>query len=402
VLNLIPLGYKRDIWVIFLARITTAVGFAVSMPFFSLYLHNELGIRMTIVGVILMVATVIGAVLGVYGGELSDRHGRKWVMVWSLLWRFVIFAVMGYFIARRANIIIIILLLVANNAFGSFFIPASQSYVADLTTAAKRTSAYGILRIGGNFGWALGLILGGLLIAIDYSTLFYFTAVCMLLGAVLLIRFSKESLRRTAGVVARRVGLKEILSVATDSRFLVFTVICTVIFVVWGQLVYPLSVYSVNNIGITKPQLSILFSVNGLMVVVFQYLITSLIPSRKELSALWIGSVIYGIGYLMVGFSAGMQFLILAVVIITIGEMIVTPTSLSYASIIAGDAHKGRYLGFFNLGQSLGWAVAPLVGGVLLDTYSGRSINIWAVISVLALIAAIGFLLFKRYCHRSA
>jgi MFS family permease len=398
-LKLIPRGYPRDIWVIFSARIITAVGFSVSMPFFSLYMHNELGIKMTVVGVILMLATITGAILGIYGGELSDRRGRKWVMVRSLLWRFAIFAIMGFFIARRANIFIITSLLVANNAFGSFFIPASQSYVADLTGVDKRATAYGLLRIGGNFGWALGLMLGGLLVTIDYSALFYFTAVCMLVGAVLLIRFSKESSCTEAKNKSRPVGLGEILSVATDQRFLKFTIICTLIFMVWGQLVYPLSVYSVNSIGITKPQLSILFSINGLLVVFFQYLVTNLIPPKKELSGLQIGSVIYGIGYLVVGLAAGMNLLVLAVVIITIGEMVVTPTSLSYASIIAKDAHIGRYLGFFNLAQSLGWAVAPLVGGILIDTFTGRSLEMWAIICGLAFLAAIGFSLFKKQFH---
>jgi len=397
-LNLIPRGYPRDIWIIFSARIITAVGFSVSMPFFSLYMHNELGIKMTVVGIILMLATITGAVLGIYGGELSDRRGRKWVMVRSLLWRFVIFTIMGFFIARRANIFIIAFLLVANNAFGSFFIPASQSYVADLTPVEKRTTAYGLLRIGGNFGWALGLMLGGLLVTIDYSTLFFFTSACMLVGAVLLMKFSKESLREAVIYRGRSrpLGFKDILSVAGDRRFLTFTLICAAIFMVWGQLVYPLSVYSVNSVGITKPQLSILFSINGLLVVFLQYLVTNLIPPKKELSGLWIGSIIYGIGYLVVGFASGMNLLILAVIIITIGEMVVTPTSLSYASLIAKKAHTGRYLGFFNLAQSLGWAVAPLVGGILIDIFTGRSLGMWAIICGLALMAAIGFFVFEK------
>lgn len=395
--NLIPRGYPRDIWIIFSARIITAVGFSVSMPFFSLYMHNELGIRMTVVGIILMLATITGAILGIYGGELSDRRGRKWVMVRSLLWRFVIFAIMGFFIARRTNIIIIASLLVANNAFGSFFIPASQSYVADLVPVDRRTTAYGLLRIGGNFGWALGLILGGLLVTIDYSALFYFTSACMLLGAVLLMRFSKESLCGTATGRSRPMGFRDILSVAGDRRFLMFTIICTAIFMVWGQLVYPLSVYSVNSIGITKPQLSILFSINGLLVVFLQYLITNLIPPKKELPGLWVGSIIYGIGFLVVGFASGMNLLVLAVIIITIGEMVVTPTSLSYASLIAEKAHTGRYLGFFNLAQSFGWAAAPLIGGVLIDTFTGRSPAMWTIIFGLALFAAAGFFLFERH-----
>ena len=395
-LSVIPKRYARDIWTIFFARIVTASGFAISMPFFSLYLNNELGIRMTVVGIILMSATLVGAILGVYGGELSDRKGRKWVMVRALIWRFVLFAIMAYFIARRSNIFIITALLIANSAFGAFFIPASQSYVADLTSPEKRTRAYGLLRIGGNFGWALGLIVGGLLVTIDYALLFYFTSLSMFIAAILVIILSKESLPSDRHPQDSRTSIKDMLSVAKDTRFLLFTTICVLVYIVWGQLIYPLSVYSVNVIGITKPQLSILFTINGLMVVFFQYFITNLIPAKRELAALWIGAFVYGFGYLFVGFAGGLSFLIFSVIIITIGEMIVTPTSLSYASIIALDTHKGRYLGFFNLAQSLGWAVAPLIGGILIDTFTGKSISSWAIIASLAFISAIGFIIFGR------
>lgn len=394
--NLIPRGYTRDIWTVFFARIVTAIGFSVSMPYLSLYLHNELGISMTIVGTILMCASVVGAVLGVYGGELSDRRGRKWVMVRALSWRFIIFILMGYVIAKKADVYIITGLLILNSAFGSFFLPASMSYVADLTAEEKRTSAYGLLRIGGNLGWALGPAIGGFLATIDYAYLFYFTGICMLIATVILIKFSKESLSETMLSENKRTSLKEIISVAKDTRFLLFTGICLVLFIAWGQLIYPFAVYSVNRVGITKTQLGVLFSLNGLMVVAFQYFITHLIPVKRLLTALWIGSLIYAVGYFSVGVANSFMFLFVSVIVITTGEMIVSPSSVSYASITADVRHKGRYLGFFNLSHSLGWSFAPLIGGVLLDTFSGMSYYIWGIICAFAVCAAIGFITFKK------
>lgn len=393
--NIIPQGYSRNIWAVFFCRIVTALGFSVSMPYFSLYLHNELGVPMTIAGVILMSAAIIGAVLAVYGGELSDRRGRKWVMVRALFWRFLIFMLMGYVIAKKADIYIITGLLILNSAFGSFFIPASMSYIADLTAEERRTSAYGLLRIGGNLGWALGPAIGGLLATIDYSYLFFFTAGCMFIATIILLKFSKESISESTLLKSKKTSLKEILSVAKDTRFLVFTLICLIIFIVWGQLIFPLSIYGVNRIGITKAQLGILFSINGLLVVLFQYFITNLVPLKKQLTAIIIGSLIYAFGYFTVGLADSFVFLIASVVIITIAEMIVSPTTLSYASIIADPRHKGRYLGFFNLSHSFGWALAPLVGGILLDTFQGRSVFMWLFICVLAVISAFGFFVFK-------
>jgi MFS family permease len=82
--------------------------------------------------------------------------------------------------------------------------------------------------------------------------------------------------------------------------------------------------------------------------------------------------------------------------IITIGEMVITPAGHSYASILADPGHRGRYLGFFNLSQSFGWAFGPLLGGILLDSIPGRSLVIWSIISGLALVSAAGFLVFKK------
>ncbi len=393
--SFIPRGYSSDIWAVFFCRIMTAIGFSVSMPYLSLYFHNELGISMTIVGTILMSASIVGALLGVYGGELSDRMGRRWVMVRALLWRSFIFMLMAYVIARKADIFIIAGLLILNSAFGSFFIPASTSYVADLTGEERRTSAYGLLRIGGNLGWALGPVIGGFIATIDYAYLFLFTGVCMIIATFILLKFSKESLTQATLLRREKTSIRGMLSAARDKRFLVFVIICLIIFIAWGQLIFPFAVYTVNRVGITKTQLGVLFSLNGLMVVVFQYFITSLVPSKRQLTALWIGSLIYAIGYFTVGVATSFVFLIGSVVVITVGEMIVSPTTMSYASIIADPEHKGRYLGFYNVSHSLGWSLAPLVGGVLLDSFTGRSIFIWGIISGLSVIAAGGFILFK-------
>ncbi len=393
--QLIPRGYPKDIWAVFVSRVVTSIGFSVSMPYLSLYFHNELGISMTVVGTILMSASVVGALLGIYGGELSDRMGRRWVMVRALLWRSFVFMLMAYVIARNADIYIIVGLLILNSAFGSFFIPASTSYVADLTREERRTSAYGLLRIGGNLGWALGPVIGGFIATIDYAYLFLLTGVCMLIATYILLKFSKESLSESALVRREKASIKEMLSAARDRRFLVFVIICLIIFISWGQLIFPFAVYAVNRVGITKTQLGALFSLNGLMVVVFQYFTTSLVPLKRQLTALCVGSLIYAVGYFTVGVATSFVFLIGSVVVITVGEMIVSPTTMSYASIIADPAHKGRYLGFFNVSHSLGWSLAPQVGGVLLDTFTGRSLFIWGIISGFSVIAAIGFILFK-------
>lgn len=404
---LLPRGFPSDIWTLFATSIISAVGFSVTMPYMSLYLNNVLHIPMSLVGGILMTAQIIGAVVGLYGGEISDRFGRKFIMVRSLAARFLLFTLIGIIIGKWHNGYVIFVFLLLNSILFSFYIPASQAYVADLTRENQRLKAYGLLRMGGNLGWALGPALGGLLATIDYAYLFFVTAFCMLIATLVLQIFCKESgdfrKRNDESTLPNHtnnkkiaVDLREIFSVLKDRKFLSFTMISLAIFIVWGQLVSPLSIYSVNRIGITKSQLGILFSINGFMVVIFQYFITHLIPEKKELQALWVGSLIYGIGYLTLGFAQNFSFLIFTMVIITIPEMVITPSSQSYASRIARSENRGRYLAFYNLSQTFGWALGPLLGGILLDIFPGRSIYIWVIIFLIAILAAIGFMLFKN------
>jgi len=409
--SILPRGFSKDIWALFATSVISAIGFSITMPYMSLYLNNVLGISMTLVGTILMVAQVIGASIGIYGGEISDKFGRKFIMIRSLFARFILFIIIGIIISRYENIYVIFVFLILNSILFSFYIPASQAYIADLTAENERISAYGLLRMGGNLGWALGPAIGGLLATIDYAYLFFVTAFCMVIATLILINFCRESLfcnkksdintSPSSNTINQKspgfnINPKEIFSVVYDQKFLIFTLISFSSFIVWGHLVSPISIYTVNRIGITKSQLGLLFSINGFMVVLFQYFITHLVPDKKELEALWIGALIYAVGYLSVGFARGFGLLIISMVIITMAEMVITPASQSYASKIARPENRGRYLAFYNLAQTFGWAFGPLLGGILLDTFTGRSILIWGIVSLIALFSAVGFILFKQ------
>uniref|UniRef100_A0A7C4TBJ7 MFS transporter n=1 Tax=candidate division WOR-3 bacterium TaxID=2052148 RepID=A0A7C4TBJ7_UNCW3 len=401
---IVPRGFPKELWGLFATSVISSIGFSITMPYMSLFLNNILHIPMTLVGILLMSAQVIGATVGLYGGEISDRLGRRFIMARSLLGRFFLFVIVGAVISRWQNIYLIFFFLITNSVLFSFYIPASQAYVADLISEEHRLSAYGLLRMGGNLGWALGPAIGGLLSMIDYAYLFFVTAFCMIIATLILIKFCRESLSLRISDSAMpgekyfklNINFKAILSVVSDRQFLSFTLISFSIFIVWGQLVSPLSIYAVNRIGITKGQLGVLFSINGFMVALFQYFMTNLVPDKKELEALAIGSFVYAIGYLSINFADCFSSLIISMIIITIAEMVVTPSSQSYASKIARPENRGRYLAFYNLAQTFGWAFGPLLGGILLDIFAGRSPFIWVTISIVALFSTTGFIIFKR------
>ena len=89
---------------------------------------------------------------------------------------------------------------------------------------------------------------------------------------------------------------------------------------------------------------------------------------------------------------------IVAMVIITLGEIIHAPTSLAIVGEIAPQKHRGRYMGFFGISQILGMSASSLIGGVLLDLFPSQPLIIWGSIALLGIAAAAGYYLWSiRY-----
>src|SRR6267378_360279 len=165
---------------LFLGRVLGSTGFSIVIPFLSLYLHGERGVPMSLVGGIFFFAALAGAVGQVVGGELTDRLGRKVVIVGSQLVRSTTFVGFGLAILIHAPIIWFGLLTALSALSGRAFEPPSGAMVADIATGSARAEYYAILRIGGNLGWAIGPAIGGFLAALSYPTLFMIAALVLL------------------------------------------------------------------------------------------------------------------------------------------------------------------------------------------------------------------------------
>jgi len=158
----------------------------------------------------------------------------------------------------------------------------------------------------------------------------------------------------------------------------------------------PFSVYAVEIIRITEYQLGMLYTINGLMVVLLQIPITRVFARYRLTIQLALGAVFYAVGYGVVGALTGFGYFVLVIVIVTIGEMIMSPPAMVLTSRMAPEGRTGRYMGTFSFFVASGWSFGPLYGGLMLDQFSGSPAMAWAVIASLALLSAAGYLYFTR------
>ena len=385
-------GFDRRVWILFYGRIVTATGFSMVWPFLSLYLHNDQGIQMSYVGMILLFTSLIGSMGQIVGGEIADRFGRKRIMSFALAWRATAFVCIALAIALGAHYLIIAVLITLSSFGGSLFDPASNAMIADVIEPTKRLEAYGFLRIGQNVGWAAGPLIGGLLsIWFSYSVLFVVGAVATLGISVFLRVYITESLKR--GTTQHRFRVRDIAHVADDRQFVAYCFISIALFIMFGQMSSTYAVYSTDSIGVTTAEVGYLYALNGVMVVFMQFPIARWISRYRMSSIIALGSVFYAIGYGTVGLAGTLGGLALCMVVVTMGEMVVSPASMNLVANMSPENERGRYMGVFGLVSSMGYAFGPFAGGVLMDGLRPDGVMTWAAIGCFGVIAAVGYVI---------
>jgi MFS family permease len=105
------------------------------------------------------------------------------------------------------------------------------------------------------------------------------------------------------------------------------------------------------------------------MVVLLQFAITRRIRRFAPMKIMVVGTLIYGLGFTMYGFVSVYWLFILAMVIITLGEMLTAPTGQAVVANIAPIDMRGRYMAVFGFSWTIPNAIGPLMAGVVMDNY---------------------------------
>jgi len=384
-------GFDRRIWILAAGRVISATGYSIVMPFLAIHLNSDMGISMVQVGLIYVVMAVAGAFGQIIGGEIADRTGRRPVMWASMVLRGLVFIALFAVMIMAKEIWTISGLLVVSSLLGSMFDPASNAMVADLVSVNRRMEAYSLLRVGQNIGWTLGPLISGIMIA--FLPFFYLFAVasvtCLTVGAVVLLKVA-EPLRSTASHA--KFHLRDMATIAHNRLFLMFCIASMPVGIVMGQMTSTFSVFAVQDAGIFEAEVGYLYALNGVMVVALQFPMARMISRYPMPSSLALGSLLYAVGYLFLGFSGAIWVLVLSMVVTTLGENVISPSSTALVAKLSPDSERGRYMGAFGIFSSFGWSLGPAIGGSLYDSMHTAPLALWGSVAMIAMISVVMYL----------
>lgn len=384
------MSVRRTVAALLVCQCVLTAGLTLSLPFFALYLHQRRGLSMDMVGLAISLMMLTTAAAQSLAGELSDLLGSKRVMVAAVAMRGLMSASMAAAMVWDWPVASLVMINVLSAFLGNFFDPAARSWLADACPPADRLKAFGWQRVAVNLGWAIGPAVGGLLAAKSYPALFAVSGAVCLACAVYMRSVVHDFPPRRHGEAFRWA---EPLQAASDRRFLRFCLCGLLIAVVHAQLVVGLSVHAVGHAGLSERQVGLLFATNGLVVVLLQHAAGGLLVGHSLIAVVAGGCLLYAVGYAGVGFAQGFALMALAVVVVTLGEILVTPGVHTLAANMAPERFKGRYIGFYGLTHQLGSALGPLLGGVGLQHLSPRwPAAPWLLVGTVGAAASLGFL----------
>jgi MFS family permease len=384
-------GLDQRVWILCGGRVISATGFSIVMPFLAIHLVLDMGISMGVVGLLFLGMAVAGALGQIVGGELADRLGRRPVMFASMGLRGLNFILLFLALVVLGDLWLIAGLLLVSSLLGSLFEPASNAMVADIVGPGRRMEAYSLLRVGQNVGWTLGPLISGILILfLPFSSLFLvaaFTSIAV--SVVILVKVADPA--RTTGP-REKFHPRDLMNIWHHKLFLIFCLASLPLAIVLGQMSSTFSVFSVGDVGIAEAEIGYLYALNGLMVVALQFPMARYISHFRLSYVLAAGAVMYAVGYLIVGFADGIWLLVLSMVVTTLGENTISPSSMSMVAKMSPEHERGRYMGAYGIFSSFGWSLGPALGGLMYEGLHADPVALWGGIALIAVVSAIGFI----------
>lgn len=375
----------RQAWVLFAASFVNRVGSFV-LPFFTLYLTDR-GEPPAVAG--LALAAYAGGSLAsrFLGGILADRVGRR---------NTIAIAMAGAAMATLAlwqseTVPAIAVAMLALGLIGDMTQPASSALVADLLPPDLRVTGYTVWRIATNIGWAVGLGLGGTLVARSFDLMFLVDAATSAGFALVALAFLPHGTRTSRHEERELPSARS--AILADRGFLLFLATMTLGGLVYSQNIAALPLH-LRDLGEPPTTYGSLQALNGVLVVTCELAVISVtrrFPRHRVLAA---GQFLIGLAFMSLLVAEGIPALVGMVCLWTLGEMTGSPVAAALVADRAPAHARGRYSSAYGATNGAAWLVSPIVGTAL---YGWNPDALWIGCGAVGTLAALVALRIGRH-----
>ncbi|MFZ7944661.1 MDR family MFS transporter [Neobacillus sp. 19] len=368
------------VWVLLIGTVLTRCSAFMTLPFLSIYLSRHMDISPIIIGLTVGMSPLMATAGGFIGGHLSDRYGRKPVMLISLFmlalvyYGFTIATGQGWFILFNA----------LNGLCTSFFEPTSQALMADVSSKEKRMKIYSLRYTAMNIGASVGPLIGAYLANTSAKLSFGITGTTYLLYGIVLVYFMNKLIIQPEQQQSKKnVSFGDAFRIVKTDKALRYLII-GIILVNMGYVQIDSNLPQILEGSLENGVVifSMLITINALMVVFLQMPISYVAEKFRVMQVMVVGAMFMAAGLIGFSFVDGWVTAVLAMVLLTFGEILIFPSNSMMIDTLAPEHVRGTYFGaaqFRKIGNFLG----PIFGGFLLSHYHGQIM--FLVVSIITL-----------------
>jgi multidrug resistance protein len=372
---------KAQLGIIFLTVFIDLIGFGIVIPILPLYAQH-FGSNEWINGILVGIYSAMQFLFAPVLGRISDRVGRRPVLLVSLAGTAVGFAIMGF---ARTLAWLFVARIIDGISGGN--ISTAQAYIADITSPEERSKAMGLIGAAFGLGFILGPAIGGVLSSFSIAAPFLFASALALLNAVLVFIRLPESLSPEHRASAQdKAPISEVFRHGWHLPALMgsyFFSICG-----FAIMTTNYALFTHERFGYDQRQNGYVFAFIGLIGALIQGGLLRQLLKRKSEKSL----AVFGVGFLIIGMAllplvTTLATLLLVSTVVGIGNSFVTPTLNGLASRSAERSWQGRVIGLMQSAGSLARWIGPFIAGKLLSmdvghVYYGRT-PFWTASAIL-------------------
>jgi DHA1 family tetracycline resistance protein-like MFS transporter len=362
---------RSPLVVIFTTVFIDLVGFGIVMPVLPFYAESpDFKASPRMIGLLIASYSVMQLIFSPILGRLSDKHGRRPVLLYSIIGTGVGFLVLGF-----ANTLWLLFLGRILDGISGGNISTAQAYIADITTKEDRAKGMGLLGAAFGLGFIFGPAIGGILSRWGVHVPFLFAAALAFANAILLYFTLPETVTHDhpARVSAGGRGFRQLVDSLKEPRLAFVLIIYFLFIVAFSIMTTSFALYTMFRFGYDAHHNGYLFAYVGLIAVIIQGgLIGRLVKRFGEMPLVIVGAFAFAGSLFAVPFVGptfgGLPALLVGGGIFSLGNSLSGPALTSLASKLAPPDRQGTVLGVTQSAGSLARAVGPSLTALLIHS----------------------------------
>jgi MFS family permease len=379
----------RALWLLIIGMAVNVTGNSFLWPLNAIYIHDHLGKSLTVAGIVLMLNSGASVIGNLFGGSLFDKiGGYKSILLGIVI---TLLSLVGLTIWHGWPHYVIFLTI---SGFGSGIVFPSMYAMAGSVWKEGGRKAFNAIYVAQNAGVAAGAALGGYVASISFEWIFLGNTLLYLVFFLIAL-FGYKGITPIMGKTTH--VLEGATSVKNRSRLIALLILCVGYLLCWVAYVQwqtTIAAYT-QEINISIEQYSILWTINGAIIVLGQPMMNQLIKGVKSVKTqIIIGTIIFMLAFAVAASAEKFMWFIVSMTILTVGEMLIWPAVPTIADQLAPTGREGFYQGIVNSTATGGRMIGPVLGGLLVDIY-GMSM-LFTVLTVLVVVTIFTTILYDR------